>query len=118
MKRLANLSSRLNLPLLALALFTASHLHAADTMESLIAGAKKEDELVFIAGAQTFGGRKGLAELETAFNKRYGLSMKISFAAGPDMNARAAAKHALAFTARAREAGCRHHRHRPHVTNG
>src|ERR1044071_3235103 len=67
-----------------------TNLHAADTMESLVAGAKKEDELVFIAGAQTFGGRKGLAELEAAFNKRFGTTMKISFAAGPDMNARAA----------------------------
>ena len=59
-------------------------------MDSLIAGAKKEDELVFIAGASTFGGRKGLADLEAAFNKRFGTKMKISFAAGPDMNARAA----------------------------
>src|ERR1051325_6453333 len=67
-----------------------TNLHAADTMESLVAGAKKEDELVFIAGAQTFGGRKGLADLEAAFNKRFGLNMRISLAAGPDMNARAA----------------------------
>src|SRR4030095_7533736 len=77
--------------LLALiALSIASELRAADTMESLIAASKSENELVFIAGAQTFGGRKGLSELEAAFNKRYGLNMKISFAAGPDMNARAA----------------------------
>jgi ABC-type Fe3+ transport system substrate-binding protein len=68
----------------------ASPLSAADTIESLIAGAKNESELLFIAGAQTFGGRKGLADLEAAFNQRYGLNMKISFAAGPDMNARAA----------------------------
>src|SRR5262245_57584557 len=61
-----------------------------DTLESLIAGAKNEDEIVFIAGAQTFGGRKGLADLEAAFNKRFGLKAKINFAAGPDMNARAA----------------------------
>src|SRR6478672_13701781 len=59
-------------------------------MESLVAGAKKEDELVFIAGAGTFGGRKGLSDLEAAFNKRFGLKMRIAFAAGPDMNARAA----------------------------
>ena len=78
------------LPLLTLTFIVASQLHAADTMESLIAGAKKEDELVFVAGAQTFGGRKGLSDLEAAFNKRFGLNMKISFAAGPDMNARAA----------------------------
>src|SRR5262245_66662495 len=61
-----------------------------DTLESLIAGAKNEDEILFIAGAQTFGGRKGLADLEAAFNKRFGLKAKINFAAGPDMNARAA----------------------------
>ena len=84
--KITNLAS----PLLAMALVLVPPLHAADTMESLIHGAKKESELVFIAGAQTFGGRKGLADLEAAFNKRYGLNMKISFAAGPDMNARAA----------------------------
>ena len=66
-------------------------LGAAETAEQLIAGAKKEgDEIVFVAGAQTFGGRKGLAELETGFNKKYGLKAQVSFAAGPDMNARAA----------------------------
>ena len=90
MRRWVNKSTQLGLLLLALAPFAAPPLHAADTVESLIAGAKKEDELVFIAGAQTFGGRKGLSEIEAAFNKRYGLNMKISFAAGPDMNARAA----------------------------
>jgi ABC-type Fe3+ transport system substrate-binding protein len=62
----------------------------AQTQEQLIAGAKKEDEIVFVAGAQTFGGRKGLADLEAAFNKRFDLKTRISFAAGPDMNARAA----------------------------
>ncbi|MGH7457356.1 MAG: extracellular solute-binding protein, partial [bacterium] len=59
-------------------------------MEQLVAGAKKEgDEILFVAGAQTFGGKKGLAELEAAFNKRFGLKTRINFAAGPDMNARA-----------------------------
>ena len=66
-------------------------LRAAETAEQLITGAKKEgDEIVFVAGAQTFGGRKGLADLETGFNKRYGLKAHVNFAAGPDMNARAA----------------------------
>ena len=65
-------------------------LAGARNLDSLIAAAKKEDELVFIAGTSTFGGRKGLADLEAAFNKRFGTKMKISFAAGPDMNARAA----------------------------
>jgi ABC-type Fe3+ transport system substrate-binding protein len=69
----------------------AFRLRAADTSEQLIAGAKKEgDEIVFVAGAQTFGGRKGLAEIEAAFNKKFGLKARINFAAGPDMNARAA----------------------------
>lgn len=63
---------------------------AAESIESLIAGAKKEEEITFVAGAQTFGGRKGLADLEAAFNKRFGLKTRINFAAGPDMNARAA----------------------------
>jgi ABC-type Fe3+ transport system substrate-binding protein len=66
-------------------------IEAAETAEQIITGAKKEgDEIVFVAGAQTFGGRKGIAELETGFNKRYGLKTQINFAAGPDMNARAA----------------------------
>ena len=86
MKRFA----KAHLGLAALFFFPVTNLHAADAMESLVAGAKKEDELVFIAGAQTFGGRKGLTDLEAAFNKRFGTNMKISFAAGPDMNARAA----------------------------
>jgi ABC-type Fe3+ transport system substrate-binding protein len=66
-------------------------LSAADTSDQLIASAKKEgDEIVFVAGAQTFGGRKGLGEIEAAFNKKFGLKTRINFAAGPDMNARAA----------------------------
>jgi ABC-type Fe3+ transport system substrate-binding protein len=76
--------------LVSLTSFGATHLNAADTLQSLIAGAKSEDEITFIAGAQTFGGRKGLADLEAAFNKRFALKSKINFAAGPDMNARAA----------------------------
>ncbi len=77
--------------LLLAVLVGAFRLSAADTSEQLIAGAKKEgDEIVFVAGAQTFGGRKGLAEIEAAFNKKFGLKARINFAAGPDMNARAA----------------------------
>jgi iron(III) transport system substrate-binding protein len=79
-----------SLALLALTIFGIPHSHAVDTLQSLIAGAKTEDEITFIAGAQTFGGRKGLADIEAAFNKRFGLKTKINFAAGPDMNARAA----------------------------
>jgi ABC-type Fe3+ transport system substrate-binding protein len=77
--------------MVCMALAGVSRLAAAETADQLIAGAKKEgDEIVFVAGAQTFGGRKGLAEIEAAFNKRFGLKTRINFAAGPDMNARAA----------------------------
>jgi iron(III) transport system substrate-binding protein len=69
----------------------AAHpLVAADTLDQLIAGAKKESELTFVAGAQTFGGIKTLSALEAAFNKRFGLNTRIRFAAGPEMNAMAA----------------------------
>jgi hypothetical protein len=81
--------------LLAIQLIPSGAVFAADTVESLVAGAKKEEELVFVAGAGTFGGRKGLSDLEAAFNKRYSLKMRIAFAAGPDMNARAARHNAL-----------------------
>jgi hypothetical protein len=63
---------------------------AAETLEQLIAGAKKEPEFTFIAGAQTFGGPKTLLLLEAAFNKKFGLNAKIRFSAGPEMNAMAA----------------------------
>jgi ABC-type Fe3+ transport system substrate-binding protein len=76
--------------LFILLLLSAAPAFSAESLDSLIAGAKQEDEITFVAGAQTFGGRKGLAELETAFNKRFGLKARINFAAGPDMNARAA----------------------------
>lgn len=71
-------------------LLTAAQGFTAETVESLVAAAKNEDEITFIAGAQTFGGRKGIADLEAAFNKRFGLKTRINFAAGPNMNARAA----------------------------
>ena len=75
---------------LSIMLVDYSRLLAAETIEQLIAGAKKESELTFIAGAQTFGGAKTLAALEAAFNKRFGLNARIRFAAGPEMNAMAA----------------------------
>ncbi|HEY7218067.1 MAG TPA: extracellular solute-binding protein [Candidatus Binatia bacterium] len=63
---------------------------AVETLDSLIAGAKKEPEFTFIAGAQTFGGQKTLNLLEAAFNKKFALNAKIRFTAGPEMNAMAA----------------------------
>jgi iron(III) transport system substrate-binding protein len=75
---------------LALLVASLPSIAAAETLEQLIAAAKKESELTFIAGAQTFGGQKTLSLLEAAFNKRFGLNMKIRFAAGPEMNSMAA----------------------------
>ena len=71
-------------------LAVAAPLCAAETIDQLIAGAKKESEFTFIAGAQTFGGTKNLSVLEAAFNKRFGVNARIRFAAGPEMNAMAA----------------------------
>jgi iron(III) transport system substrate-binding protein len=73
-----------------LMLAAAYPLFAAETLDQLIAGAKQETEITFIAGAQTFGGAKTLGALEAAFNKKFGLNTRIRFAAGPEMNAMAA----------------------------
>jgi spermidine/putrescine-binding protein len=73
------------------ALTGASPIGAAETAEQIIASAKKEgDEIVFVAGAQTFGGKKGLTELEAAFNKKFRLTVRLHFAAGPQMSSMAA----------------------------
>jgi ABC-type Fe3+ transport system substrate-binding protein len=63
---------------------------AANALDGLIADAKQEGDLQFVAGPSTFGGKKGLAELEAAFNKKFGLNTRIRFSAGPEMNAMAA----------------------------
>ena len=55
----------------------------AQTLEQLIAGAKKEGEVTLVASASTFGGKKGFAELEAGFNKRFGLKHKVNLAPGP-----------------------------------
>ena len=68
----------------------ASQARAAESVDRLVAGAAKEGELVFVAGAETFGGRKGFGELGAAFNKKFGLNTRINFAAGPEMNSMAA----------------------------
>lgn len=56
---------------------------AAETLEQLIAEAKKEGEVTLLASASTFGGKKGFAELEAGFNKKFGLKSKVNLAAGP-----------------------------------
>jgi iron(III) transport system substrate-binding protein len=55
----------------------------AQSLEQLIAGAKKEGEVTLVASASTFGGKKGFAELEAGFNKRFGLKHKVNLAPGP-----------------------------------
>ncbi len=71
-------------------LASACPARAAETLDQIVTGAKKEGEIVFVAGSETFGGRKGFAELETAFNKKIGTNARISFSAGPELNATAA----------------------------
>ena len=83
-------TSRKSIVLSIFALVSFHSALAADTLDSLIAGAKKESEFTFIAGAQTFGGQRNLSLLESAFNKKFGLNAKIRFSAGPEMNAMAA----------------------------
>jgi len=64
-------------------------LGAAGTLEQLIAAAKKESELYFVAGPGTFGGKKGLAEIEAAFNKKFGLNSRIYGRSGNEFHGRA-----------------------------
>src|SRR5262249_62219502 len=75
---------------LLLALGITHPSNAAESLDQFIAGAKKEGELALVAGSETFGGRKGFAELEAAFNKKFGLKARINFTPGPEMNAMAA----------------------------
>jgi hypothetical protein len=70
------------LVILSLFLVLPFPLRAAERLEQLIADAKKESELYFVAGPGTFGGKKGLAEIEAAFNKKFGLNSRILFTAG------------------------------------
>ena len=73
--------------LLALDLAAAYRLQAA-SIDQLIAGAKKEGDIGFVAGAATFGNKKGVSELETAFNKKFGLKARVQLTAGPTMRER------------------------------
>jgi len=68
---------------LMISLATASHSAAQETLEQIVAGAKKEGEVTLMASASTFGGKKGFAELEAGFNKRFGLKHKLNLAPGP-----------------------------------
>ena len=76
--------------LLLFSLFGMRSAGAAENLNQIIAAAKNEPELNFIAGAQAFGGSKAFADIEAVFNNRFGLNMRIRFTAGPEMNAMAA----------------------------
>ena len=53
----------------AFSLAGAYPLQAAAILDQLIAGAKKEAVLDFVAGASTFGGKKGVADLRPRSTK-------------------------------------------------
>jgi ABC-type Fe3+ transport system substrate-binding protein len=57
----------------------------AESLEQLVTAGKKEGEVTLLASASTFGGKKGFAELEAAFNKKFALQVKVNLAAGPNM---------------------------------
>jgi len=56
-----------------------------ESLDQLVAGGKKEAEVTLIASASTFGGKKGFSDLEAAFNKKYGLRVKVNLSPGPNM---------------------------------
>ena len=63
-------------------LFTASAAQA-QKLEQIVAEAKKEGEVTLVASSSTFGGKKGFAELEALFAKRYGFKAKLNLTGGP-----------------------------------
>ena len=65
-------------------------LQGAASLDQLIVSAKKEGDISFVAGAATFGNKKGVSELEAAFNKKFGLKTRVQLTAGPTMPAVAA----------------------------
>ena len=56
-----------------------------ESLDQLVAGGKREGEVTLIASASTFGGKKGFSDLEAAFNKKYGLRVKVNLSPGPNM---------------------------------
>ena len=55
----------------------------AQKLEQIVAQAKKEGEVTLVASASTFGGKKGFAELEALFAKRFGFKAKLNLSGGP-----------------------------------
>jgi ABC-type Fe3+ transport system substrate-binding protein len=65
------------------ALLSSSPAARSETLEQLTAGAKTEGEVTLMASASTFGGKKGFADLEAGFNKKFGLSHRVNLTPGP-----------------------------------
>ena len=62
--------------------------HAQSKLDELIQAAKKEKpELNYTGGPGLFGGSEAVEQLETAFNKKFGTRMKLSYTPGPNMMA-------------------------------
>jgi ABC-type Fe3+ transport system substrate-binding protein len=55
----------------------------SEPLEQLIAAAKSEGELTLMASASTFGAKKGFANLEAGFNKKFGLKHRVNLTPGP-----------------------------------
>ena len=66
---------------------------AAENLNQIIGAAKNEPELNFIASAQAFGGPRAFADIEAGVNKRFGLSTRIRFTGGPEMNGTPSCRH-------------------------
>jgi ABC-type Fe3+ transport system substrate-binding protein len=64
-------------------LLVAAQFAIAQKLEQIVAEAKKEGEVTLVASASTFGGKKGFADLENFFAKRYGFKAKVNLAGGP-----------------------------------
>ena len=75
-------------PTAALGVFIAIWLLApslarAQKLDQIIAEAKKEGDVTLVASTSTFGGKKGFAELEALFAKRFGFKAKLNLSGGP-----------------------------------
>jgi ABC-type Fe3+ transport system substrate-binding protein len=72
-----------SLAFLIAVLLLAPHLAQAQKLEQIVADAKKEGEVTLVASASTFGGKKGFADLEALFAKRFGFKGKLNLVGGP-----------------------------------
>lgn len=65
------------------ALLLLPQLVHAQKLEQIVTEAKKEGEVTLVASTSTFGGKKGFADLEALFAKRYGFKGKLNLSGGP-----------------------------------